>query len=74
MDVKDRIVRGAMAAWSDEIERAIDNAKRTEMDKWWWRQFYKETGRMAKNKRRERGAGWPWRGGKAGRWRRGKKV
>ena len=48
MDVKDQIVRGTMASWSDEIERAIDNAKRTEWDKWWRRQFYMETWRIGK--------------------------
>jgi hypothetical protein len=31
-----------------EIERAIDNAKRTEWDKFWRRQFYRETARIAK--------------------------
>ncbi len=32
----------------DEIERAIWNAKRTAEDKWWRRQFYRETARIAK--------------------------
>jgi len=50
MDVEKQIVQGTMAAWKAEIERAIINAKRTEWDKWWRRQFYRETGRMAKRR------------------------
>ena len=32
----------------EEIERAISNAKRSELDKWWRRQWYRETARMAR--------------------------
>jgi hypothetical protein len=43
-----------------QIERAIDNAKRTAWDKFWRRQFYRETARIAKalssHRRRVNGA------------------
>ena len=58
MDVEEQIVQSTMAAWKAEIERAIINAKRTEWDKWWRGQFYRETGRMAKQRWQKRA----WRG------------
>ena len=60
MDVKDQIFQG-VSAWRAEIEQAIDIAKPTEMDKWWRRQFYRETWWMARDRRRGGGAGRPWR-------------
>ena len=42
-----------------EIERAIDNAKRSKWDQWWRRQFYRETAKFAKaySSRRRRTSG-----------------
>ena len=48
MDIKEQIIHSTIAAGRTEIERAIRNAKRTALDKWWRRRFYKETGRMGK--------------------------
>ena len=37
-----------LAAYREEIERAIKKVKRTVWDKWWRRQFYRETAGIAK--------------------------
>ena len=41
MDMEGIEVRGASAAWVDEIEHAIDNVKRTNLDKWTRREWHK---------------------------------
>ena len=48
MDIKEFAARSAMESWKAEIERGIDNVKRTESDKWWRRRFYIETNRLRK--------------------------
>ncbi len=48
MDIEKHLVDSAKESIRDEIEKAITNAKRTELDKWWRRQFYKEFGRFGK--------------------------
>ena len=45
MDVAYRAARAARAAWAEEIERAIDNLKRTEWDKWMRREWHKAASR-----------------------------
>ena len=40
--------KGLSAVWKAEIERAIDNAKRSSLDKWWRKQFYRETAMIAR--------------------------
>ena len=45
MDVTQQLERAAKAAWAEEIERAIDNVKRTEWDKWMRREWHKEDSR-----------------------------
>ena len=48
MDIKEFAARSAMEGWRVEIEKANENVKRTESDKWWRRRFYMETGRLSK--------------------------
>ena len=70
MDIKEFAARSAMKSWRAEIERAIDNAKRTEQDKWWRRRFYMETNRLSKVMGRGRKSkGWHLRRYR-NRWRR----
>ena len=41
MDVSQFPEQSAKAAWAEEIERAIDNVKRTEFDKWMRKEWHK---------------------------------
>ena len=63
MDIKEFAAGSAMESCRAEIERAVDNVKRTEQDKWWRRRFYMETGRLSKVMRRGKSnKGWQsWR-------------
>jgi len=46
------------AAYAAEIERAVDNVKRTAEDKWWHRQWYKAA---AQRRRQLKGLPTGWR-------------
>jgi hypothetical protein len=50
--------KAIIAAHRDEIERAVDNVKRTAEDKWWRRQWYKAA---AQRRRRLKGLPTGWR-------------
>ena len=45
IDVVEYLERAARAAWAEEIERAVDNVKRTESDKWMRREWHKADSR-----------------------------
>ena len=45
MGVKGIKVEGAWAAWADETELAIDNGKRTKLDKWMRSEWHRATAR-----------------------------
>ncbi len=45
MVVKGIEAEGASAAWADEIELAIDNAKRTKFDRWMRSEWHKAAAR-----------------------------
>ena len=68
MELKELAAKATMAAWRDEIERAITNAKRTEWDKRFRRAWYRAE---ARSKARDRGRwpkrNWPRRGPGTGR-------
>ena len=57
-----------IAAYRDEIERAVDNVKRTAEDKWWRRHWYKAAAQRRRRlkglptgRRRSREQNEPWR-------------
>ena len=56
MDVTHYAEQAARAAWAEEIERAIDNVKRTEWDKWMRREWHKADSRRQ------------WSAGRQARW------
>ena len=45
MNVKGVAAEEARAAWADEIERAVDNVKRTKLDRWMRREWHKAAAR-----------------------------
>ena len=45
MDMRAVEVRGARAAWEDEIERAIDSVKRTNLRRWMRKEWHKAAAR-----------------------------
>jgi len=45
MDVAQQLEQGARTAWAEEIERAIDNVKRTQRGKWMRREWHKADSR-----------------------------
>ena len=45
MDTNEQYPEAVRQAWRDEIERAIANAKRSKLDKWFRRQWYKAEAR-----------------------------
>ena len=45
MDITHYAEQAARAEWAEEIERAITNVKRTELDKWFRREFHKAAAR-----------------------------
>ena len=75
MDITQLAAEAMSAAWKAEIDRAIDKVKlgmiptkpRTELDKWWRRQFYRETAMMARVMGYRKGRRWRLR---RPRWRR----
>ena len=56
MDVTHYPEQAARAAWAEEIERAVDNVKRTESDKWMRREWHKAASRRQ------------WTAGRTARW------
>ena len=48
MDIEKHLLDSAKESIRNEIEKAIINAKRSEADKWWRKQFYRESGRLGK--------------------------
>jgi hypothetical protein len=63
----DAITAHARALWlegqRDEIERAIDNVKRSASDKWFGREWHRATSHIARRQRRGAGGRRPFRGG-----------
>ena len=58
MELKELAGKAMMAAWQDEIERAVNNVKRTELDKWLRRAWYRgERGKGRCRTRRPRRSG-----------------
>ncbi|MFC1805732.1 hypothetical protein ACFL09_01975 [Planctomycetota bacterium] len=53
MELKELAGKAMMAAWQDEIERAVSNVKRTEWDKWMRTEFHKAAGRTRWSSRRK---------------------
>ncbi len=45
MDIQRHVEQATSAAWADEIERAIDNVKRTQWDRWMRSEFHKAEAR-----------------------------
>jgi len=45
MDVTQCLEQAARAEWAEEIDRAVDNVKRTEWDKWMRREWHKADSR-----------------------------
>jgi hypothetical protein len=45
MDIAHHAEQTARAAWAEEIERAVENVKRTEWDKWMRREWHKAASR-----------------------------
>ena len=45
MDVKELAAKAVTEAWHEEIERAIDNVKRTKWDTWMRKEWHKATAR-----------------------------
>ena len=45
MDVTHHAKQAARAAWAEEIDRAVENVKRTERDKWMRREWHKADSR-----------------------------
>ncbi|MFC1805630.1 hypothetical protein ACFL09_01450 [Planctomycetota bacterium] len=41
MEMKELAAKTRMESWADEIERSIDNVKRTKLDKWMRREWHK---------------------------------
>lgn len=42
-----------LESYRQEIEKAIDNAKRTARDKWWRKQWYREAWQLGRQRERE---------------------
>lgn len=61
MKVEKLAAQSAQQAWKDEIERAINNVKRSAWDKWFRREWYRATATIARKH------------GRYGQWRRSKR-
>jgi len=53
-DIGPLVLKSLRAKWRDEIERAIANAKRSESDKWFRKQWHRAAGRRRRAWRQRR--------------------
>jgi len=59
MDVTQQLTQAARVEWAEEIERAVDNVKRTEWDNWMRREWHKaDSRRQWPASRKARWADW----------------